>query len=334
MQNEKVTIITVTYNAGNLLERTILSVINQTYTNIEYIIIDGGSTDNTVDIIKQYEDKISYWISEPDKGIYFAMNKGIQKATGEWINFMNAGDTFVSRTTIQNVMDNVNKNTELIYGNHVCDGTIGSVKDRKITQLMPCCHQSLFVKTILMKQNLYNTFYQISADYDFILKMYQSGKKFQYIEEPIANYLREGFSDQNQIRWHLETLTLLMNHNIDLDEIINSPAYQILTNNKIQMKFASLQHKYNVDIDIADKKLTSLQHKYNIDLDIANKKLANLQHKYNIDLDIAEKRFVNLKNKFDLLIETLSNISNTKTFKNPFKKIKAYKKLISLYHKL
>lgn len=76
------------------LEKTILSVLNQTYSNIEYIIIDGGSTDGTIDIIKRYDDKITYWQSEPDNGIYDAMNKGIQKANGEWINFMNAGDLF------------------------------------------------------------------------------------------------------------------------------------------------------------------------------------------------------------------------------------------------
>ena len=85
--NDKVTIVTITYNAEAVLEETILSIINQSYDNIEYIIIDGGSTDGTVDIIKKYSDKISYWISEPDDGIYFAMNKAIEQASGQWINF-------------------------------------------------------------------------------------------------------------------------------------------------------------------------------------------------------------------------------------------------------
>ena len=88
----KVSVVTVCLNAVNEIERTMLSVLDQTYTNIEYIVIDGGSTDGTVDIIRKYQDRIAHFISEPDKGLYDAMNKGIDLATGEWINFMNAGD--------------------------------------------------------------------------------------------------------------------------------------------------------------------------------------------------------------------------------------------------
>ncbi len=260
-KKDLVTIVTVTYNAEELLEDTINSVMNQTYKNIEYIIIDGSSTDGTIDIIKKHEDQIDYWISEPDDGIYFAMNKGIKKATGEWINFMNAGDTFVDNTTIQKVMNSRDKDTELIYGDHICDGTIGQAKDRKITRSMPCCHQSLFVKTALMKQYPYNTFYSISADYEFLLKMYQLGKNFKYIEEPLARYMRNGFSDQNQTRWYLETLTLMMNNNIDLDEIVQSAAYNLIENKKL----VNLQHKYNIDIEKRDKTIT-LQKNFILDV--------------------------------------------------------------------
>ena len=93
MNRPTISIITVSYNSKNVIEETILSVINQTYEKIEYIIIDGGSTDGTIDIIKKYENQITHWISEPDFGIYDAMNKGIGLANGNWVNFMNCGDT-------------------------------------------------------------------------------------------------------------------------------------------------------------------------------------------------------------------------------------------------
>ena len=87
-------IITVTYNAERWLERTILSVLSQSYTNVEYLIIDGGSKDRTVEIIRQYASGLAYWVSEPDKGLYDAMNKGLRQATGDYLVFLNAGDTF------------------------------------------------------------------------------------------------------------------------------------------------------------------------------------------------------------------------------------------------
>ena len=93
------------YNAVTTIETTILSVINKNYSNIEYIVIDGGSIDGTVDIIKKYADKITDWVSEPDKGIYDAMNIGIIVATGEWINFMNTGDTFYNENVFSEIFE-------------------------------------------------------------------------------------------------------------------------------------------------------------------------------------------------------------------------------------
>ena len=96
-------IITITYNAERWLEQTILSVLSQSYAGIEYIVIDGGSTDGTVEIIRRYASGIAYWTSEPDKGIYDAMNKGLQRATGDYVWFINAGDTFYAANTMQQV---------------------------------------------------------------------------------------------------------------------------------------------------------------------------------------------------------------------------------------
>ena len=112
-----VSIVTVVYNGEVFLEKTIQSVINQSYSNIEYIIIDGGSTDETVDIIKKYEDRIDYWVSEIDSGIYDAMNKGIDLASGDWINFMNAGDSFVGCNVLLNLNYFLSDiNYDIIYG--------------------------------------------------------------------------------------------------------------------------------------------------------------------------------------------------------------------------
>ena len=116
--NPLISVVTVSYNAVSTIEQTILSVINQTYPHIEYIIIDGGSTYGTVDIIKKYADKIAYWVSEPDKGIYDAMNKGIKVATGEWINFMNSGDCLYRNDTIEKILNksSTTNNVSIIYG--------------------------------------------------------------------------------------------------------------------------------------------------------------------------------------------------------------------------
>ena len=114
-----ISVVTVSYNAVSTIEQTILSVINQTYPNVEYIIIDGGSTDGTVDIIKKYADKIAYWVSEPDKGIYDAMNKGGLKTTGDFIQFLNAGDWLENEHVIEKIFKDWFKRVDVIYGDMI-----------------------------------------------------------------------------------------------------------------------------------------------------------------------------------------------------------------------
>ena len=111
-----ITVITVVYNGEAYLEKTILSVINQTYESVEYIIIDGGSTDGTIDIIKKYKSKINYWINEAYNGIYDAMNKGIKLATGDWINFMNAGDLFYNLSVLEMLHKNFSGDLSILSG--------------------------------------------------------------------------------------------------------------------------------------------------------------------------------------------------------------------------
>ena len=202
--NPLISVVTVSYNAVATIEQTILSVINQTYPNIEYIIIDGGSTDGTVDIIKKYADKIAYWVSEPDKGIYDAMNKGINVATGEWINFMNCGDSFYNDTVLEDVFkiadfssDIIYGNTNYIYdvGNYIKKGVIATTEN-----YMPFVHQASFSRISLMKYRKFDLNYKICADRDFFHFAYKNNYRFEYISRVIANYEAEnGVSSLNVI---------------------------------------------------------------------------------------------------------------------------------------
>ena len=195
MSHPKISVVTVCFNAVNNLENTILSVLGQTYSNIEYIIIDGGSSDGTVDILKKYSDRLSYWISEPDKGIYDAMNKGINVATGDWINFMNAGDTFCASKTLETVAKklDIDNSADIVYGNTVCIYEWGKKKQLpqpliNILHNMVFVHQSSFIRTNILKEAHYSTDYKIAGDYHFFYNQYKKNKKFQYIPIDIAEY--------------------------------------------------------------------------------------------------------------------------------------------------
>jgi len=162
--NVVITIITVVYNGVEFIERTIQSVASQTHKYIEYIIIDGGSTDGTVDIIKAYKDNITYWVSEPDKGIYDAMNKGIRAATGDWINFLNAGDTFAGNDTISNIFAGNNYDeVDVVFGNSykkMGSGELVAVESSadisRLSYAPVYRHSASFVKASVHKANLFD----------------------------------------------------------------------------------------------------------------------------------------------------------------------------------
>ena len=204
MFNPKISIITVCFNAVRSIEKTILSVINQTYNNIEYVIIDGSSTDGTIDIIRKYENRISYWKSEPDMGIYDAMNKGIMKITGDFVNFMNAGDTFFSDTVISELVPQIQKNSIILYGDTMCVYSIGEkiLKPNSLELMRKCMffnHQSSFAETKTMKSMLFDTSFKLCADYKFHYDLYMKGLKFQYIPLIIARYDAQNGVSSKQI---------------------------------------------------------------------------------------------------------------------------------------
>jgi glycosyltransferase involved in cell wall biosynthesis len=198
-----ITVVTVVRNGEKTLEQTMLSVINQTYPNVEYIVVDGASTDGTLDIIKKHEDRIDYWLSEPDKGIYDAMNKGIDLATGEWINFMNSGDGFYVNNILQDVfLEHIDDTIGVIYGN-TCKIYPKYTKidiPPKIDYMqkaLPFCHQSSFVRRKLMNRKFTLLFKQ-AADNAFFYDLYKDNISFLYMNKTISNYeAYYGFSALN-----------------------------------------------------------------------------------------------------------------------------------------
>lgn len=211
-----VTIVTVVFNGRKHIEQTILSVTKQTYPNIEYIIIDGGSTDGTVDIIKKYADKIHYWCSEPDNGVYDAMNKGITHASGRWINFMNAGDYFYSQDSVSQIFSTEESIDQyaIIYGDAEFRlkniSYIVEARDNSITnEFMPFSHQASFVRSDIAKATKFDLSYKIAADTAFSLRLIREGYKFKHIPVIVCSYnAADGLSVKNEIRRSKELVAM------------------------------------------------------------------------------------------------------------------------------
>lgn len=195
----KITIITVCLNAEKTIERTIRSVIRQNYENLEYIVIDGGSTDKTLDILKRYNAFISYWISEPDDGIYYAMNKGLNLATGDYINFLNADDCFVGGKTLERVSRFMETSiADILYGNVQYIGPDGSRRWANPYPMdfmyvwMPFNHQTVFMKNGLGRK--FDTNFVSAADFKLFYELFFDNRKFQYVPYTIAAFSTGGFS--------------------------------------------------------------------------------------------------------------------------------------------
>ena len=213
---KKITIVTVCYNTVESIEKTILSVVNQTYQNVEYIIIDGGSMDGTVDIIKKYAGNIAYWVSEPDNGIYEAMNKGIAKATGDYINFMNAGDYFVNNHVLTDIVESIQKDcVDVVFGNvvYLIDGTYYEEEARPfygnhIKHSMGFCHQSCFVKTDMAKRFPFDLKYRLAADYNMIMNISRNHGTFNHVNMPVAYYDMNGVSEHLRLQHETEVFAI------------------------------------------------------------------------------------------------------------------------------
>ena len=201
----KLSVITINYNNCEGLRRTIESVVGQTFNDYEFIIIDGGSTDGSVGVIKDFEDKILYWVSEKDRGIYHAMNKGVNRAHGDYCIFMNSGDYFYDNRVLKDV-SNSHAREDIIVGKVVIDDQDNIIspppKSGEVTLYhlysgaIP--HQGSFIRTELLRKYPYDEDIKISSDWKFFLQtLILDNCSIRYLDIFIARYDTDGFSSAN-----------------------------------------------------------------------------------------------------------------------------------------
>lgn len=208
MRSPTFSVITICYNAENEIEKTIQSVLNQSYKQIEYIVIDGNSTDSTLNILDQYKSCINSLVSEPDKGLYDAMNKGLKLATGDYLCFLNAGDYFYDSETLSSIVSSLGASRpDVIYGDTALvdnQGTFMGMRrlspPKKLTWKsfrmgMLVCHQAFIPKRELA--SLYDTTYRYSADFDWCIKILKQSKITFNTQRTLINYLNEGVTTRN-----------------------------------------------------------------------------------------------------------------------------------------
>lgn len=223
----KFSIITVTFNAAETIEDTIQSVITQTYKNIEYIIIDGGSKDSTMDIVKKYSQHISCVISEPDNGLYDAMNKGIKVSTGDYLCFLNSGDCLHEDDTLLNIVHSIRgcqSLPDVIYGETEIVNSEGHfLRMRRLSTPehlswksfrngMLVCHQAFFAKRELAIEELYNLKYRFSADFDWCIRIMKKSKVLHNSHLTIIDYLNEGMTTRNHRASLKERFRIMCKH--------------------------------------------------------------------------------------------------------------------------
>lgn len=220
----KFSVITVTYNAEKVLEDTIQSVITQTYHHVEYIIIDGASKDGTLSVIDKYRDRISRIVSEPDKGLYDAMNKGIAMATGDYLCFLNAGDSFHEDDTLQKMVHSISGNElpDVLYGETaLVDAQRHFLRMRRLSapevltwksfkQGMLVCHQAFFPRHTLVEP--YDLKYRFSSDFDWCIRIMKKAHTLHNTHLTLIDYLEEGMTTQNRKASLKERFRIMAKH--------------------------------------------------------------------------------------------------------------------------
>lgn len=233
---DKLSIITVSYNAKSTIEKTLRSALELNWSNKEILIIDGNSTDGTKDVIKQHENEIDYWLSENDAGIYDAMNKGISKATGEWVAFLNCGDTYYKGAA--DWIGKITSDIDVVYGNDAIVDKNDKIMERKAKSIkrmlyqMVSCHQAFFVRRRLFDEiGRFDISYRIAADYVWLLDSYLKGKRFHYEDILMVNYRAGGMSELEYDVLHKEYMRVCVEKMKD-NASISSTAYGDILNFK------------------------------------------------------------------------------------------------------
>ena len=226
----KISIITIVFNGKPLIERTIKSVLSQTYTNVEYIIIDGASSDGTLKVAEKYQHQIALLLSGKDDGIYDAMNKGLKNATGDYVLFLNAGDELYSSDTLTNVFS-LSPDADVYYGNTaVVDDSGKELGDRR---LMPpeeltwkslkfgmcVSHQSFIAKRSLCE--FYNLNYAVSADIDWVINVLKRSTKIINTKNYISKFLEGGTSNKRMKKALTERFAIMSKHYGFFPTVIN-----------------------------------------------------------------------------------------------------------------
>lgn len=238
----KISVVTVVFNDKEGISRTITSIRQLIYENIEFIVIDGNSTDGTKDVVIKNNDIVDVFISEKDDGIYDAMNKGIDLSTGDFIIFMNAGDEFASKDVIDKAFTQSNwKESDVIYGDRFYIDTNGNSTFQKamghenINKRMPFGHQSVFVKSTELKKLKFNTAYKSAADYNQFVHLYKTKKSFEYIPIPICKFYAGGTSENGMLPY-LEVLKIQI-ENFGLDDVKSNSIYYVGFKNNLNKFF-------------------------------------------------------------------------------------------------
>lgn len=214
----KISVVTVCWNALDLLRKTVDSVASLEYGNVEYLVIDGNSSDGTVDYINGRRDVVDVFVSEPDKGIYDAMNKGARLASGEFVIFMNAGDTFAQADVLDRLLPYYD-GADVVYGSVIRNGVVKPAEEPHNGHRMYFCHQSALTRRDCLLEYPFDISHRMSADFKQFKQLYKAGKRFCRTDVPVADFDLTGVSNAQRSKGLWDNITVIREIDSPMDRI-------------------------------------------------------------------------------------------------------------------